>query len=481
MAKVKNNKKKKKFFKRLKIINWIIGIIFLIIVYLLNVIPMMYFSALAIVVLLFLVLVTYCLGRKAWQKKLIGTTLSFLFLILIGVGIFYGSNTLDFLNKIESANVNTKNYSVVVLKNSKYEKLKDLKNESLAIGKNNNTQDVKDYIQKKVSLDFSEIADEENLINVLYDNKAEAILLEDSEKKILEEEHSDFKDKEKVIYTFSLDIKIDEDLIKNVDITNEPFNVFVTGMDTYGKISTVSRSDVNMVVSVNPQTHQILFTSIPRDYYVKLHGIETSYKDKLTHAGIHGIDVSIKTVEDLLDIDINYYAKVNFTSLIKLVDTLGGIDIENDMDFAASYNENGKDVYFKYKKGNIHLNGEAALAYARERYSLTMGDLARNKHQQIILEGIIKKVLSPSVITKYNSILDSLEDNFITNMSSKDITELVKCQIKNNYQWNITKFALTGTDSYQYTYAYKNAKAYVMIPDEDSVKEAKSKINELFA
>lgn len=478
MAKIKKNKKKtkKKFFKHLMLLTWLFGLIFLGIIFWLNVLPFNYFGIFSLIIVIIEIIITYCLICNGWKRRLGGTILAFIFIIVMILGSFYGGNTLDFLNKIESANINTKNYSVIVLNNGEYEKIKDLKEKTIGVTENNNIDEVKKAINKKIKVNYKEIKDDEDLISLLFDKKIDAIILENSEKQILEEEHIEFKNKEKVIYEFTLDIKFDADLAKEVDISKDSFNVFVSGIDTYGKISTVSRSDVNMVVSVNPKTHTVLMTSIPRDYYVKLHGIDTSYKDKLTHAGIYGIDTSIKTVEDLLGIDINYYAKVNFTSLIKLVDTLGGIDIENDMDFTASYNEFGKDVYFEYKKGNIHLNGEAALAYARERYSLTMGDLARNKHQQIILEGIIKKVLSPSIITKYNSILDSLEGNFITNISSKNITKLVKSQITNNYQWNITKFALTGSNDYQYTYSYKSAKSYVMIPDEEEVKEAKDKI-----
>lgn len=478
MAKLKKNKKKK-FFINLTITTWILGLLFLVVLFLLDVIPLIYFGIISFVIFILECITTFFVLSKEWKRRFLGTIFSIIFIVIMIFALFYSGTTLNFLGKIESVNVNTKNYSVVVLNNSEFEKLKDLKEKVIGVTNSNGIEKAKNHIDKKTKVNFKDINDEENLVDLLYEKKVDAILLEDSEKIILEEEHEDFVTKEKVIYTFTLDIKIDADLAKEVNISKESFNIFVTGIDTYGKISTVSRSDVNMVITINPKTHQILFTSIPRDYYVKLHGVDTNYKDKLTHAGIHGIDVSIKTVEDLLDIDINYYAKVNFTSLVTLVNELGGIDVENDMNFAASYNEFDKDVYFEYKKGLIHLNGEQALAYARERYSLARGDLARNKHQQIVLEGIIKKVLSPNIITKYNAILKSLENNFVTNIGSKNITKLVKDQIKNNYDWTIQKYALIGTDDYEYTYAYKSAKSYVMIPNDDSLNEAKTKIKEI--
>ena len=297
------------------------------------------------------------------------------------------------------------------------------------------------------------------------------ILLENTYLEIAKEENEEFAKNTKVIYKFSIDIAT-KDLVKNVDITEKPFNIFIAGIDTYGKISSVSRSDVNMVVTVNPKTHKILLTSIPRDYYVYLHGI-TSYKDKLTHAGIHGIDMSVKTVEDLLDCDINYYFKVNFSSLINIVDAIGGIEVDSPYTFTTYDNK------YTFKKGLNKLNGEKALYFVRERKAFSGGDRTRNQNQQLVLTAIINKVMSKTLLTKYNSILDAVGDSFVTNLDNDSITKFIKKQIKNNDSWTIETYNLNGTDAFDYTYSYKSAKSYVMQPDEESVQNAQNKINEI--
>ena len=167
-------------------------------------------------------------------------------------------------------------------------------------------------------------------------------------------------------------------IAKKVKVTKESFNIFISGIDTYGKISSVSRSDVNMVVTVNPKTKQILMTSIPRDYYVTLHGVK-GYKDKLTHASLLGIENSVMTVEDLLDIDINYYIKVNFSSVINVVDSLGGVDVYSEYDFTSI------DGYH-YSKGYNKVNGEEALSFVRERKAFASGDNQRIKKQNKSLQ-----------------------------------------------------------------------------------------------
>ena len=251
---------------------------------------------------------------------------------------------------------------------------------------------------------------------------------------------------------------------KDLDVTRKPFNIYISGIDTYGEISSVSRSDVNMVVTVNPKTRQILLTSIPRDYYVHLHG-KTGYNDKLTHAGLYGVDMSINTVEDLLDIDINYYVKVNFSSVIKIVNALYGVDVLSDYSFTSI------DGY-NYIKGYNRVNGEEALSFARERKAFAAGDNQRVKDQQALLEAMFRKCISPSMIIKYNSFLNSVEGSFVTNMPVDRLKSLVRLQIAKKYKWIITANSLDGENSSNYTYSYSASKLYVMEPIEDSVDYA---------
>lgn len=475
----KKKKSKKKVFRRLFFASLILSIVTLIVLHFLNVVPLLYFIPIVLGILFFDFLMAVLMLGKGWKRRLIGSILTIMKMVCMCILLFYLVNTMDFLHKINNGNVNTENYSVIVLNNSGYEKLKDIKDKKIAIVKLGDDQgllEAKLHLNKKTSLEYVEMEDLNSLASNLLNKSVDAILIEEAEKELLEEENDEIAKNEKVIYNFSIDIEINDGLVKNVDITKDSFNVFISGIDSYGKITSVSRSDVNMVVTINPTTHQVLLTSIPRDYYVKLHGINTSLNDKLTHAGIHGIDTSVKTVEDLLGIDINYYAKVNFTSLISIVDKLGGIDVEVDKPFRAYYIEEEETIDYYFKKGTNHLNGKQALAFARERKSLVSGDVGRVEHQQMLIEALLNKALSKNIITKYNDLLNALEGKFVTNFGTENITKLVKEQMKDMPSWKIDKYTLTGSDAYDYTYSYKSLKSYVMVPDMESVNTAKEKI-----
>ena len=228
-----------------------------------------------------------------------------------------------------------------------------------------------------------------------------------------------------------------------------------------------------MVVTVNPNTNKILLTSIPRDYYVQLHGT-TGLKDKLTHAGIYGVNMSVQTLEDLLEVDINYYVRVNFTTLIELVDALGGIDVYSDYSF-ISYHGN-----YPFKKGMNHMNGHQALCYVRERYAFKDGDRQRVKNQQAIISTIIEKVTgSSTIITKYSSILNTFGKSFQTNMGSDKIYSLVNLQLDKMPSWTIENISLNGFDKKALTYSYTGGELYVMEPDMETVHEARNKIDSI--
>ncbi|MEG0977584.1 MAG: LCP family protein, partial [Bacilli bacterium] len=230
-----------------------------------------------------------------------------------------------------------------------------------------------------------------------------------------------------------------KDISKDVNVTKDSFNIYISGIDTYGAITKTSRSDVNIVATVNPNTNEILLTSIPRDYYVTLPSFLE--KDKLTHAGIYGIDESVGAIENLLDIKINYYVKVNFTSLIKIVDTLDGITVNSKYDFTS---EDG----YKYKKGINNLNGEEALAYARSRHSYIGGDLDRVRHQQQIVEAVGKKIVSFDSVSKFQDILSAISNNISTNMETPKILSGYKVMK------NMFKNALGGSDFININKAY---------------------------
>lgn len=482
----KKKKTKPKFIdKILSFLLLFITIIFLGAIIYLDMLPALYLIIIVILTLL-IILFLIALMLKSRKKKT-GAIISFLLMIIMSIVSFFIFRTTGLLNNL-NLNYKTYNYSVVVLKDGAYDKIKDLEEEKIGYYKTDGEEEKKSLtkLQKKVSLESQSYADVKELGSELLSGKIEAILIEDSYLQMLKENETsqeatseplstdsssttkeininDFSEKTKVIYKFTIVVKT-SDISKDLDVTKKPFNIYVSGIDTYGEISSVSRSDVNMIVTVNPATQQILLTSIPRDYYVRLHGT-SGYKDKLTHAGLYGTDMSIQTLEDLLDIEVNYYIKVNFTSVIDIVDAIDGVEVYSDYDFTSIDN-------ISYSKGYNKVNGKEALSFARERKAFPDGDRQRVKDQQALLEAIFKKCTKTSVITKYNSLLNSLSNSFTTNMKTDRLKALIKMQIKKKYKWVITSNSLAGLDASNYTYSYSSQKLYVMEADEESVNYA---------
>lgn len=474
MSKIKSKKKKTPFIYKVFAILLILVSLFLIgsIIYLniLNFLLLVLVSGIIFIISGFSVL----LMLKSRKKKT-GFGISLLLIIIFSLVSFYINKTTGLLSNL-NLTYKTYNYSVVVLKSSPYKKIKDIS--GLKIGYNDNGSVEMDKalnkVLEKIELESTGYEDNYELADALLTGESDAILIENSYLDILNESISNsegsFKDKIKSIYDFVI-VANTSDISKDINVTKEPFNIYVSGIDTYGEISSVSRSDVNMVVSVNPDTHQILLTSIPRDYYVKLHG-KSGYPDKLTHAGLYGTDMSIQTIEDLLDIEINYYVKVNFSSVINIVDAIGGVEVYSDYTFTSL------DGY-QYKKGYNEVNGEEALSFVRERKAFATGDRQRIKNQQALLRAIFDKCLSKTIITKYTNLIDSMHGSFVTNMKMSRLTSLVRMQLSNNYAWNLVTNNLSGKDSSNYTYSAPSHKAYVMVPDEESVLYATELINKV--
>ena len=256
-----------------------------------------------------------------------------------------------------------------------------------------------------------------------------------------------------------------------VDVTSKPFNIYISGMDTTGKITEEARSDVNMIITVNPKTHKVLMTSIPRDYLVELQNGE---KDKLTHTGLMGIDETTSDVEDLLGIKINYYVKVNYNTLKDLVNSIGGITINSDKAFISSI---GK---YRFVEGENQLDGAKALAYARERHAYSDGDNHRVRNQQEVLKAIVKKLTgSTTLLTRYNKILKYLAPTMEMNLTRAEVKALVKFQLGKNPKWKFESNSLEGFDAFSTVYSAGNQQLYVMKPDEESIKKARQKIKEI--
>ena len=473
--KPKSNKKVNKVmmaFKILALIFLITTIVFYISVNRLNLLPTSYFVAFTLAEVILTSLIMIGLAKKHKTYKL-NVVCLIIMLLLTGIYLYiinFANATNEFLGSVFQEVKETEEYYVVVRNDDKYDDINDLDGESIYAFQIEN--DVQEDINSQANVNFETGNNLIDLGNDLLDEKIEAILVSSSQYAMVSEEIENFKDETKIIYTS------DHEIVKTTEVNSEGskytvengvFNVYISGIDTSGSISNVSRSDANIIATVNTNTHEVLLTSIPRDYYVTLHS--KGAKDKLTHSGIYGINETVTTVEDLLDIDINYYVRVNFTTVIKLVDVLGGIDVYS----SNSFSRGG----YTFSQGYNHLNGDAALVFSRERYSFASGDNQRVKNQQAVIEAIAKKVLnSTTLLTRYTDILDSLQGSFQTNIEQDEMSSLVRSQLSNMSSWTFKNNALEGTGSYGPTYSMGSTQLYIMLPNETSVANAKAKINE---
>lgn len=473
MNKIKTNKFK--IFSKIAIIilDWLaLTTILLLKKY--DILPLKYFLPVLLSLMLTSGLFSILIIKKKIKKKPIKnkikipiTILSILESILLAFVLIYLNKTFRFLDNIVDSGYHIENYSVIVLKD-RYKEINELDAKQISYYKQEN-QAVDQALQKleEVITPIKELKNNyQELVDDLYSEETDAILIEESHRTLIEEKNQDFNEKTEVIYKIEIKTKTN-DIVKNVNVNKEPFNIYISGIDTYGSIESVSRSDVNIVATINPKTHQVLLTSIPRDYYVDL--ADTGSKDKLTHAGIYGIDKSIKTIENLLDTEINYYVKVNFSSVQNIIDALGGVDVYSEYSFTGYEGT-------IFQKGFNKVNGSQALDFARTRKTVPGGDRTRGQNQQALISAMIEKACSKEILTKYTSLLSSLEGSFQTNMKTEEITKIIKNQINDMAKWNITSQNLDGYDGSGYTYSYSWELLYVMVPDEDSVAQAKERI-----
>lgn len=406
--------------------------------------------------------------------------LSIIFSAVYIFGISYLDKTFDFFDSLKGQDYLTESYYVVVEKDSDYQEIHDLRGKTIATY--DESQDIYQEALKKlqalIKVEFKTVDSISALAASLSNHEADAVLISAVHQEVLddltEENEDSFSSTTRVLYTIEVRVDTADSIGDiNVNISTEPFTVFISGIDAYGDMSNMQRgrSDVNMLATVNPTTHEVLLTSIPRDYYVQLHGT-TGYRDKLTHAGIYGVQMSMQTLEDLLDIDIDYYLKVNFSTVVSLVDTIGGIDVYSDQQFVPWTNRN-----ITIPKGNVHMDGAMALAFARERKSYATGDRHRVQNQQDVISAIIKKVSGSTVIlTKYAEILDNLANCLTTNIGKNEISSLVKMQLQSMPSWQIGQYSLNGSDSHNYTYSMGQQLLYVMEPNQETVKTAHDNI-----
>ena len=428
-------------------------------------IPMKYLTFITISLL---IMFGITFGVQFLKNKLfiVGIILSILLSILQIFGIVYVLKADKLMANVGGATYKTDNMIVVVKKDNAANSLMDASMYRFGTQTTvdqENTQIMVDNINTSLGREvkIEQYKTVQELANALLEGRVDAAIYNQALEGLITDAIEDYSEQVRVLYQYGIETEIEQE---NVDV-EEPFNVYISGIDVDGPITTNSRSDVNIIMTVNPNTKKILLTTTPRDYYVQIPDISGEQRDKLTHAGIYGVDASMRTLEQLYGIDISYYARVNFSSLIKIVDTLGGVDVDSDYEFTAV---NG----IHFDKGMNHLNGNEALAFSRERYSFEDGDNQRGRDQQKVLTAILNKA---------SALISDVSDSVQTNMTQDEMAKFIKMQLNDGASWNIESQAASGTGDTQVCYSSGDQPLYVMWPDEAVVQSISAKMQEILS
>lgn len=425
----------------------------------------------AVVILVALASLLLIIYRKAEKFTIFFLTLA---ILMSSVSFFALQQFVGFTSHINStSNYSEYSMSVVVLKDSDVHNVTQLDSITGPTDTDNDNiqkliADIKTSQSKELTVEQSTsyLAAYKSLVS----GEAKAIVLNSVFENIIESEYPDYASKIRKIYTKNITKEVAAPKVSK----NKSFNVYVSGIDTYGPISSVSRSDVNILMTVNQDSKKILLTTTPRDSYVPIADGGNNQKDKLTHAGIYGVDSSIHTLENLYGVDINYYVRLNFTSFLKLIDLLGGVDVYNDQEFTSRH---GK---FHFPVGNVHLDSEQALGFVRERYSLADGDRDRGRNQQKVIVAIIQKLTSTEALKNYSDIIQGLQDSLQTNMPIETMIDLINTQLESGGSYKVNSQDLKGTGRMGLpSYAMPDSNLYMMEIDDSSLATAKSAIQDV--
>ncbi len=439
--------------------------------------------ALGVLVILFIVL----------QKWLLpGIITKFLSLIISAVLVmvcFYINFTYDNIRKMAGVDTKIDNVDVYVRNDDPAKIINDAKDYRFGILKTldrENTDSIIIDIEREVGKDIETVEYNSvvELIQALYDDETQAIILNNAYISFVKdtEGFQDVEERIRSIYNKNYESTIKKDDDDKKDLLNngdQVFTVLVNGVDTRGSAITNSNSDVNILVTVNMNTHQILMISTPRDYYIPL-SISGEYCDKLTHSGAYGIDVTIDTLEMLYNVNIEDYVRINFDGFIDVIDALGGITVYSDYEFTG-FDNDVVNMTYHFNQGYNELNGKQALLFARERHAFTDGDRQRGKNQMAVVEGMIDKVTSTQILKNYTKIWSEVSDCVITSMEYDEIADFVKKQLSDGTNWEVMKYSVTGSDAHSTTFSTGATEVYVMIPDEASVDKAKEYLTDMYA
>lgn len=504
MSKKKKNKnpnRKSPLIRVISIISILLAIALIIKVIKIDILPLNFeITILGAVLLLTLILfIFYNFTSHSKIARVFGGFMIIVVTLSYGLGYFYLYKTAGMLSTISTSSSGsgtklgslsdemTNNVSVIVMKSSNYSSLKDLSGKKIGTTSELDTKSTEKCltdIKKSIDFDQEDYPNYNQEMTDLYDGRIDGVILDESSRGIVYEQFLNISQVTKVVHTTSYKAPREHAIVDSkhpVDVTKDPFTIYFSGNDSFGNIQETGRTDSNMLVTVNPKTHRILMTSIPRDYYVPVacaedaaDGCLDGQKDKLTHTGLYGVQTTINTIEDFMDVDINYYVRVNFSSLTNIVDAIGGVDVTVGKGLAVDqfYTD---DTIGGVVEGENHLDGQKALAYARERYAYEDGDLQRVKNQQQVLKAIIKKVKSPSMLLKYASLIDAIGSAIETNMPSSSITNFVKFQLASNSSWKFESYPMVGDTGMEFSPSLGDT-ASVTYQDRGSIETAHDKI-----
>ena len=460
--------------KLITLVQLLMTVIFIALLWSSGMVPGQYLGALIVVLF---VLFGIMFGLQFLRSKIyiLGMVLSVLISIGLGFGSYYLSRANQMLADVGGATYKTDNMIVAVRSDDSAENILDAKDYKYGIQTTldqENNQKMLEDIESVLGQapDVNEYVTVQQEAQALLNGEIGAAIYNEAFSGIIEDEIEGYSDQVKIIYQYGIETEIGQEEEKDVD---QPFNIYISGIDVAGDITTTSRSDVNIIMTVNPNTHKILLTTTPRDYYVTIPGVSGEQRDKLTHAGIYGVDVSMSTLENIYGIDISYYARVNFTSLVRIVDALGGIDVYSEYAFEGRG--------YQFQEGMNHMDGEAALAFSRERYSFQSGDNQRGKNQEAVLTAILQKAMSPALLANASELITSVSDCVETNMTRTEMAKFINMQLSDGASWDIESIAATGTGDSQSCYSSGSQLLYVMWPNETSVAEISEKMQQVLS
>lgn len=471
---VKNTKKRHKVGLALAVIQLILTVLCIGFIFVLDLLSPVLAGAIGVVLLLVWLIVLLTQFTK--KMHIGGKILSIIMCVLLGVGLHAMVKANSLLGNITDSEYKIDKMVVIVMDNDPAEEMKDALSYQFGMQNvQNGSEGEKAYkAVEQLNEDYNtELATEEydsmdSLVEALYDGNVQAIIMNDALRSTVEDHFETFSDDTRILETIEFKTEIKK--ARNIDVTKDPFSVYISGIDVFGDISTNSRSDVNIIATINPTTKQILLTTTPRDYYVEIPGVSGGSKDKLTHAGIYGVDTSMATLSELYgDIDLDYYVRVNFTGVQDIIDAIGGITVYSKYSFSTWL-----APHYHYDKGYNDMNGAEALWFARDRKSVPGGERQRGKNQQQVIKGIINKVTSPSVLTNYSEIMEAISGCVQTNMTDDQLKSLVKMQLNDGAEWNVISLAADGTGTRGYCYSYTGKSLYVMEPNYNTVDYIKN-------